>query len=284
MLDSSDSGLKLIHMIKTLRSPIWLCAILLLVLSACQPQGEPPSPEVPAPSITPTVPPIAAVEAGTRLRLGETLLLDLERDLPGCFTLREVRYSPDGQFFLALPDCFEGDNEAVVFSSDGLVSFRITGQWNKVSYDNIDWAPDSRSLVYQRINSCCAEVPPQAPPAGLVQFHIETQQKQLLLAASAPPGFTYPTSPKWSPDGRWIAYLHGSNAPGSEIRIYEAASAAVWNLGSSSEHPYSLDLTWSSDAASSVQVLHLTSASGSPLGEYLLDLDPQTNPPGIKIQ
>lgn len=276
---------------KTFRSLTLLCASLLVALSACQSLGGTSSPRITAPPsaptalpAAPTAPPIAAVEAGTRLRLGETLLLDLERDLPGCFSLREVRYSPDGQFFLALPDCFEGDNEAVVFSSDGQVSFRITGQWDKVSYDNIDWAPDSRSFVYQRINSCCADVPPQAPPAGLVQFHIAAGQKQLLIAASNPPGFTYPTSPKWSPDGRWIAYLHGSSAPGSEIRIYEAASAAVWNLGSSSEHPYSLDLTWSSDPASSVQVLHLTSTSGSPLGEYLLDLDPQTNPPGVKIQ
>lgn len=265
-----------------LASLLWIP--LLFTLFACRAQISAPTPDNSATPPKPTALPIAAIEAQIRLRLGETLLLDLERDLPGCFTLSEVRYSPDGQFFLALPDCFEGDNEAVIFSSDGQVSLRITGQWDKVSYDNIDWAIDSRSLVYQRINSCCADVPPQAPPPGLVQFQIETQQKQLLIAASEPPGFTYPTSPKFSPDGRWIAYLHGSNAPGSEVRLYEVASAAIWSLGISPEHPYSVDLAWQANAAQENYLLLLYHTNGSPLAEYSIGVDPQSIPPGIKIQ
>lgn len=132
----------------------------------------------PQPPPTPT-PTIARIE-GSRVLLGERVLLEIEIDAPGCFEPGEISYSPTGEHFLVVLDCFEGDNDAFLFDKDGTNRRRITAIWDYINYRNYRWEPDGSALIYQRINSCCADPPPNAPPEGEVRYDIATGAKVVL--------------------------------------------------------------------------------------------------------
>lgn len=122
----------------------------------------------------------AAFEADGNLYLNGEMILNVFVEAPGCFGGGGVLYSPTNEYFLAILACFEGDNDAFLFRYDGTDKRKITGQWDYVNYFYIYWDPDGASFVYWRINSCCANPPPDAPPQGWVRYDIPTGTKTLL--------------------------------------------------------------------------------------------------------
>jgi len=136
-----------------------------------------PSPE---PTFTPVAAPTAVAMDDGKVYLGDTLLLDVAVDAPGCFGVGEISYSPTGDYFLVVIACFEGDNDAFLFRADGSDKRQITERWDYFNYFFYEWSPDGRSFVYQRIDSCCITPPPDAPTPGQVRYDISTGSKTLL--------------------------------------------------------------------------------------------------------
>lgn len=170
------------------------------------------------------------VEDYSKVYLGEHLIFDIALDAPGCFTVGGVMFSPTNEHFLIVPHCLEGDNLAFIFNKDGSGKREITGQWDYVNYGNIDWSPDGEWIIYHRINSFGAEVHPEELPEGLVLYNVSTGEKTLFYSISGPPTYGYPTSPAWSPDGRWIAFLYDRyNAP-LTVYLLESNLSSQWKL------------------------------------------------------
>lgn len=170
--------------------------------------------------------------------LGELLLLDIEIDAPGCFFVDKVSYAPNDEHLLITIGCFESDNLAFLFDSEGTNKTQITGEWDYLNYDYFAWSPDGQYLIYQRINSCCAsEIPATAPPAGLVRYDVATD---LEIVIGAGLGGNVPT---WSPDSQWIAFW---GRPFPALYITDAISGEIWLIdlpSSASELYWEIDET-----------------------------------------
>ncbi len=197
------------------RWPVWALAVLVALaivaaaglfllrsteVDAPEIMGDSPSPALPAESVALTIPLEATITVAptetvlhdqgcSRLQdefpyisedgdmcFGGTRILDLAAEAGGCFEIEEIVPAPSKGHFVVLLQCFEGDNEAFVFRSDGSEKTRLTGKWDFVNYDEYKWTSDDY-FVYQRINSCCAEPPLDAPPAGVVWYDPQTGQK-----------------------------------------------------------------------------------------------------------
>lgn len=165
-------------------SPAAIPTITPLAIPTVTPQPSP----TPRPTVTPAPEGPATAVAGEdgRIFLGDQLILDPASDVGGCFDPGEISYSPAGTHFVVVLACFEGDNHAFVFRSDGSQKRQITGQWDHVNYYEYEWSPDGKEFIYQRIDSCCAEPPPDAPPPGRVSFNVETGQKTFLDPTPTP--------------------------------------------------------------------------------------------------
>ena len=107
---------------------------------------------------------------------GGMKILDMVEEGGGCFGVGGISPAPTIEYFAVLLQCFEGDNEAYIFRSDGSNKQRLTGEWDYINYDQYVWTTDEY-FVYQRINSCCAEAPADAPQLGAVWYDPETSQK-----------------------------------------------------------------------------------------------------------
>jgi hypothetical protein len=142
----------------------------------------------PEPTATATAEPESACGAAEatddgKVLLGDETLLDTTRDAPGCFDVGEISYSPTCEHFLVVLSCFEGDNTAFLFKADGSDRREVTDEYDLVNYTEYEWAPDGRSFVYKRINSCCLsdeQIPLDAPVEGMVRYDVETGEKTLV--------------------------------------------------------------------------------------------------------
>ena len=122
----------------------------------------------------------------------DTLLVDIPVELPACYPdiPAGLLGSPTETHFLLIVYCIEQDNQLFLFQADGSDKQRITGAWDYLNGENVSWADDSQSFLYERINSCCLElsqIPPDAPARGLVRYDIASGNKTLEVP--------------WSPDG-----------------------------------------------------------------------------------
>jgi hypothetical protein len=140
----------------------------------------------PAPTLAPstaTPRPTAFVGSDGAVYLGERQLLRVAEAAPECARASEISYSPTGEHFLVVLACPNWENEAFLFRADGSDQRMITTAWDFLEAFNYRWAPDGRSFVYRRINSCCLlpdAVPATAPPPGLVRYEIQTGAKQMV--------------------------------------------------------------------------------------------------------
>ncbi len=143
---------------------------------------------LPEATTTPTPQIIQAVAIDDdKVYLGDTVILDTAVEELGCFGIGEISYSPTGEYFVVVLSCFEGDNEAFAFRADGSDKRRITDQWDYINYNQYEWSAAGQYFVYQRINSCCADPPPDAPPPGTVWYDVVTGEKLEPEAESEPP-------------------------------------------------------------------------------------------------
>ncbi len=149
---------------------------------------------------TETPVPTVSIENG-KAYLNGKLLVDVDRDAPGCFAVDSFEYSPTGDYFIVNVSCFEGDNEAFIFESDGSDKRSITsGCDDYMNYSNYVWAANGRSLFYERVSSvegsCSSTL-----PDGLVRYDVSTGEKVVLVK-------NVHLMPMWSsPDSRWVAFV-----------------------------------------------------------------------------
>ncbi len=112
------------------------------------------------------------------------VILDIPAET-GCFSdiAPDIIYSPNGAYLLIIPACFEGDNHLFLFQADGTGKLQLTSQFEYINFSEVEWAADSQSFTYTRINSCCfapSTIPVDAPLPGRVLYIIETGEKILL--------------------------------------------------------------------------------------------------------
>ncbi len=145
-------------------------------ISACAPAGKNRPPHIP-PSKDKTLPAKAVIsEDYTKLLLGSAVLLEAEKD--GFLSVLEVKYSPSGDYFLAVACGYEcNDNIGFLFKSDGSAKHKITARWDFILQSRVEWSADGRHLYYYRINSTGADPPAEAPSPGWVQVAVQSGVK-----------------------------------------------------------------------------------------------------------
>jgi hypothetical protein len=113
---------------------------------------------------------------GLRLMLGDRVLLDSAKD--GFMSILLVSYAPNGTAFVAVGCGFEcTDNIGFLFRSDGTGRRDLTGRWDYLFGNKLEWSTDGRSLYYYRINSTGADPPKSAPREGWVVVNLKTFRK-----------------------------------------------------------------------------------------------------------
>lgn len=132
------------------------------------------------------------------------------------------RWSPDGRFLAYLQDAGGNENFDVylhVAARAGSAAINLTEDPDHV-YREIHWAPDSRRLACVSNQSGNFEVTLVEPERG---------RPQQLTAEDGPV-----SSPRWSPDGQWIAYvvrLLGGDAHRFALKLVSADGMRLRPLG-----------------------------------------------------
>jgi hypothetical protein len=135
-------------------------------------------------------------------------------------------YSPDYQFIALAQQCAFSESSQSVYlvHSDGIGLIRtIVGYDSYESGTNrdIEWAPDSKSLVYYRTpgySDAHIEV-----FAGLFRYDIETAERKFLAQAWG--------EYRWSLDGKWIAILETNAHDGCQkLYLLDAQGEGLWEV------------------------------------------------------
>lgn len=158
-----------------------------------EPTAPPPTETAVPPTATntPTMVPMATAvyqDNGT-ITLDGIVIFDIDAESIPCFPdiPAEIIYSPTREHFLIIPACIEGDNYLYLFPADGTEKQLITEPWDFLNFNNVTWAEDGQSFIYQRINSCCLTPPDDAPPPGLVEYDLATGTKTLIATPTPRP-------------------------------------------------------------------------------------------------
>ncbi len=126
---------------------------------------------------SPSQPVALASEDGTKLLLGERVLLNGSRD--GFISIRRVIYSPDRGRFVVVSCGYEcNDNIGHVLKADGSGKSKITSRWDHILQEVVEWSGDSRTLYYYRISSSAADPPKNAPRNGWVEIDVASGRKR----------------------------------------------------------------------------------------------------------
>ena len=145
----------------------------------------------------------------------------------GCLVDRvTASYSPDYHFIALAQRCAfsEGSQSVYLVHSDGVGLIRtIVGYDSYESGTNrdIEWAPDSKSLVYFRTpgySDAHIEV-----FAGLVRYDIETAERKFLAQVWG--------EYRWSLDGKWIAILETNAHDGCQkLYLLDSQGEGLWEV------------------------------------------------------
>ena len=211
-------------------------------------------------------PALAVARDDGKVYLGDTLILDGNAEAPGCWGVNEVAYSPTNQHFLVLLGCFEGDDTAFLFRADGSDKRRITEKWDVINYSNAIWSPDGQAIAYERINSCCADVPADAPADGLIRYDVQSGKKTVLVKDA----HLMPMA--WSPDGRWIAFwlrLKPDTETGT-VYLTAADGSSLWELGQVAWPGDGARLRWRWDVPGNAIRLRCETAEGTLVQTYVV--------------
>jgi hypothetical protein len=127
-----------------------------------------------------------------------------------------------------------------IVQRDGTNLARIT--YHETGHDPA-WSPDGKHLTYVQLD-------------GLWVIELATQARRLLIPSQLQErsgvgefGFTLYERPKWSPDGRWIAYAENSGGATNSVGVVEVATGKAARLGPAAEPP---DFGWAPDSRSVV--------------------------------
>lgn len=199
------------------------------------------------------------------------LLFDLDQDAPDCFGIGGIDYSPTREYFLINLGCFEGDNRAFIYKSNGENKREISGEWDYINYSRYSWSPDGRQIVYQRTNSCCVKAPSGSPPQGLIIYDVITGKKSLLYGTTSAPNWGYPASPSWSLDGNWIAFSFSEYNKSTTFYIINPINKKIHQVDIFDDDQIYGSFTWQKGTTENQLILEFQEDYGSISGVYLIN-------------
>lgn len=174
-------------------------------------------------------------------------------------------WSPDGTRIaferLGAPGC-------TVFVASSLGGGeREVGACHDFNVNYYDWTPDGRSLISAEAHG------DQQDGLALMQWNLDSGEKRFLDYARAP-GFD-DLEPRYSPDGRWIAFRRGV-APYSDLFVVPAAGGAARQVTQLSARIRGY--AWTSDS----RTLILAANAEGPYALYAVDIsDGRLQPLGV---
>jgi Tol biopolymer transport system component len=121
------------------------------------------------------------------------------------------RWSPDGKQIVFMGQSLRTDFLAYLISSDG-TGLRELIPGAAVGYDP-GWSPDGKSIILTLNAAGSTEHPGDGP--GIVTYDLETRKVSPLLGAKRL------FSPRWSPDGRYIAAITDDSL---QLMLFDRAS------------------------------------------------------------
>ena len=151
------------------------------------------------------------------------------------------RWSPDGSRIAYISAVWGKPWKIFVVSAQGGTPQEIIGE-NRNEVD-VDWSPDGNQLVFGRISQEA-----DAEPLQIQMFDLSTRK------LSSIPGSAGKFSPRWSPDGRYLAAL---SADSKTIWLYDFRNQQ-WSKWLESADEAVGYPSWSSDGASVYYTSYLT--------------------------
>jgi dipeptidyl aminopeptidase/acylaminoacyl peptidase len=151
-------------------------------------------------------------------------------------------YSADGRRIAFLRDQ-NGDEqfEIWIMNADGSDEHVVTtGTFNR---HGLAWAPDSRRLAYRSH---------ETGELGISVVDVSTGQARSIVPRIRNPGADWIT-PKWSPDGRYIAYHASSERDVRDVLIHvvpSTGSGPPWTLATHPGRGRSIEPAWAPDGRS----------------------------------
>lgn len=225
-----------------------------------------PTPMEPTPAI------MAEVRDNGKVYLGSEVILDMITEVLGCFGTGKIDYSPTYEHFIVVLDCFEGDNEAFVFNSDGSGKQRITSHGDYLSYYHYSWSPSGRWILYQSIYPCYKSGPPDGVLTTVsILYNTRTQEKK---TSSTRIG----SSLQWSPNENRIAFL---SEPETSIYVFSTDASTLHMLGTFS-YDQSATLSWEQESPE-IMLLHYTTSNQAQNRTYAVSTRPEVPPPGTLV-
>lgn len=163
-------------------------------------------------SATPQAEKAAISKDGARLTLGERVLLQNDRD--GFMSVKELKPAPRGARFVVIACGYEcNDNVGFLFNADGTRQRRLTGRWDFILQDKVEWSADGKKLFYYRINSSGADPPATAPPEGWVEVDAATGRKRRAAARTLKTEASYAVFTMIASDGLQVRAAPGASSP-----------------------------------------------------------------------
>jgi DNA-binding winged helix-turn-helix (wHTH) protein/Tol biopolymer transport system component len=146
----------------------------------------------------------------------------------------EPSWSPDGSEIIYLTGFGQGQNAVFSVPSNGGSPRPLLSEPDGY-YNDPNWSPDGKQIVYARFTAD-VNFPIDIGEVKIKIVDLETHRVSVLPDSNA----TF--SPRWSPNGRYIA---GLRLPNSEVRVYDLKTQRWLALGKRSNANYP---AWSKDS------------------------------------
>jgi Tol biopolymer transport system component/DNA-binding winged helix-turn-helix (wHTH) protein len=130
-------------------------------------------------------------------------------------------WSPDGAWlaFLRHADKDDSVHDIVIVPATG-GEMRVVGQMHSIGH-GLDWSPVDRVLAINDRES-------QNEPDGLYLLYLNDGQKLRLVGP--PAGYDGDSWPRFSPDGRSLAFIRHSSSPAGDVHVVDVQSGRVTQI------------------------------------------------------
>ena len=173
-------------------------------------------------------------------------------------------FSPDSKYVLVDIHCIEGINKGFVVRLEPIQSVVLApGGTDSILGEQVQWSPDSKSIVYFRLSSCCSDAP-SILPSGFILYNLQTGSKLFLTD-----GLEYDEFPLWSPNGHWLVYKLEC-----KLIIMNSMGYNLWEIGNIPNCSSDDLLRWDAAKSNVLKLRYLSKHDG----EFLFEIEDKIPP------